>query len=139
MSATLQSEAVLAKRRWEYDKQRHDEHRNPPRTDRYAIADRINRDLFFAGQQYRSFDSGKGIAGYRKFDNPSICQGTYFILLSNDNSLQGIDATVKVVAIIETNVYEDKQYTEMNILPRYEKKTFSDPVIKTSKVPVIGK
>ncbi len=51
---------------------------------------------------------------------------------------QGIDTTVKVVAIIETNIYEDQQYTETDIIPRYEKQVFSNPIIKTLKVPVTG-
>lgn len=104
----------------------------------YAITDQKNRDLFFSGNQYQIYDTGKGIAGYKKFTNQAMCQGTYFVLLSNDNMIQGIDATVKVVAIIETNIYEDQQYTETDIIPRYEKQVFSDPIIKTLKVPVTG-
>ncbi len=49
-----------------------------------------------------------------------------------------IDATVKVVGIIETNYYEDKQYTETVVNPRHEKKIFKDSVIKTNQVPVTG-
>ncbi|CAM4342032.1 hypothetical protein [Flavobacterium terrigena] len=105
----------------------------------YAISDQINRDLFLTGKQYKIFDQGKGVAGYRKFINESICQGTYFVLLSNDNIMQGIDTTVKVVAIVETNIYNDQQFTETNLSPRYEKKTFSEPVITTIKYPVISK
>ncbi len=52
--------------------------------------------------------------------------------------MQPIDATVKVVAIVETSVYEDQQFMKMEITPYYEKKTFSDPVVKTYKIPVIG-
>src|SRR5690606_21694376 len=51
----------------------------------YAVADMTNRDLFVSGQAYRVFDNGKGIAGYKKFTDPGMCQGTYSILLSNDN------------------------------------------------------
>ncbi|MBN8856739.1 MAG: hypothetical protein J0H29_00040 [Sphingobacteriales bacterium] len=105
----------------------------------YAISDQTNKDLFLSGNQYRIFDEGKGIAGFRKFTDQSICQGTYYVLLSNDNVVQGIDATVKVVAITETNIYEDQEYIETKVEPRYEKKTFSDPIVKTSKVPVTGK
>lgn len=105
----------------------------------YAVSDQLNRNLFLAGKQYRIFDEGKGVAGFKRFDNPAMCQGTYFILLSNDNLMQGIDVTVKVIAIIEVNEYVDKQYTETEIRPKYERKTFSDPIIKTSKVPVTGK
>lgn len=104
----------------------------------YAITDQANKDLFLADYQYNIYDNGKGVAGYRKFTNENMCQGTYFVILSNYNVMQGIDATVKVIAIIETNIYEDQQYTETTVTPRYEKKTFSDPIIKTIKYPVTG-
>ena len=105
----------------------------------YAIADQTNKDLFLSGYQYKIYDHGKGVAGYRKFTEKNMCQGTYFVLLSNDNVMQGIDATIKVISIIETNIFEDQQYTEINVTPRYEKQTFSDPIINTFKVPVTGK
>ena len=102
----------------------------------YAITDQTNKDLFIAGIDFVVSDQGNGIAGYKKFVDSRLCQGTYFICLSNDNMMQGIDANVKVVAIIETNKYEDKAYTEMTVTPKYEKKMFSDPIIKTSRIPV---
>ncbi len=105
----------------------------------YAVSDQLNRNLFLAGQQYRIFDQGKGVAGFKNFDNIGMSQGTFFILLSNDNVIQGIDVTVKVVAIIETNEYEDKSYTDVSIQPKYEKKTFSDPIVVTKRIPVIEK
>ena len=105
----------------------------------YAVADKTNRDLFMAGQPNRVIDQGKGVAGFRKFSDPALCQGAYYVLLSNDNLIQGVDASVKVIAIVETTTYEDKVITETNLTPRYEKKTFSEPVIKTVRMPVTGK
>lgn len=104
----------------------------------YAISDQTNKDLFLSGYQYKVFDQGKGVAGFRKFTDPVLCQGTFFVLLSNDNLMQGIDATVKVVAIMETNIYENQLYTDTIVNPRYEKREFSDPVIRTVKVPITG-
>jgi len=104
----------------------------------YAIADQMNKDFFLLGSQYRIYDEGKGVAGFKKFTEPSFCQGQFHILLSNDNVMQGINANIKVVAIVETNIYEDQQYTDINVIPRYEKKAFSDPIINTFKVPVTG-
>lgn len=104
----------------------------------YAVTDQQNRNLFQAGQQFRLYDNGKGQAGYRKFTNPGLCQGTYFICMSNDNSFQGIDATVKVIAIVETSEYEDKAFTEMIVNPRFEKKLFKEPTIKSYNAPVTG-
>jgi hypothetical protein len=104
----------------------------------YALSNATNKDLYMAGLPCKVFDQGKGVAGYSKFLDAGMLQGTYYILLSNDNIMHGVDATVKVVAIVETNTYEDEPYTEMKVNPRYEKKTFSDPVLKTVKFPVTG-
>ncbi len=104
----------------------------------YYITTKENKDLFMAGYQFRLYDQGKGIAGYKKFIDANFSQGNYFVLLLNDNKIQGIDAIVKVVAIIETNTYENQPYVESTVTPRYEKKTFSEPVITTMRVPVTG-
>lgn len=105
---------------------------------KYSLVDRQNRDLFLANREYRGWDYGKGVAGYKKFTEPDLCQGTYFICMHNDNVMQGINATVKVSAIIETTTYTDKTYTEQVINPRYEKQLMKEPVIKTATVPVAG-
>lgn len=102
----------------------------------YCVVDQPNKDLFFAGQEYRLYDKGKGVAGYKKFTNSGMLQGTWYLCMKNDNYMQGVDAAVKVVAIIETNIYEDKEYIELVVTPKYEKKIFRDPVINTQRVPV---
>lgn len=102
----------------------------------WFITDYNNAQLFMASQAFMQFDKGKGIAAYGK--NSNRTQGVFYIGLSNDNQFQGIDANVKISVIWETNYYEDRQYTEVNVIPRYEKKTFSDPVIKTIRVPETG-
>jgi len=102
----------------------------------WFIPDYQNAQLFLANQAFNQFDKGKGVAAFGK--NSNRTQGVFYIGLLNDNQFQGIDANVKISVIWETNYYEDKQYTEMKVTPRYEKKQFSDPVIKTFKVPVTG-
>lgn len=102
----------------------------------WFIPDYQNAQLFLANQSFSQFDKGKGVAAFGK--NSNRTQGVFYIGLLNDNQFQGIDANVKISVIWETNYYEDKQYTEMNVTPRYEKKQLSDPVIKTFKVPVTG-
>lgn len=105
----------------------------------YAVTDQSNRDLFLANQSYRSFDHGKGVAGYRIFTNAALCQGRYFICLGNDNFMQGIDADVKVSAIVKTTYYENTTVTEPVVTPRYEKQLKKEPVVKTMSVPVAGR
>ena len=63
---------------------------------------------------------------------------SFFFVLLNENTLQGIDANVKISVLWETKYFADKAYVEMSIAPRYEKKTFSDPEVNTYTVPVIG-
>ncbi len=104
----------------------------------YWIADQTNAQLFMTGSTFRMYDQGKGIAGFKRFTEPSLCQGQFYILLYNDNIIQGINANIKVVAIVETNIYEDQQYTEQVVIPRTEKQLFKEPVITSKKIPVTG-
>lgn len=104
----------------------------------YYIADPLNAQLFMAGNPFRMYDNGKGVAGYRKFTEPVPCQGQFYILLANDNIMQGINVNVKVVAIIETNIYEEKHFTDQVVKPRTEKQLFREPKIVTSRIPVVG-
>lgn len=85
---------------------------------------------------YEAFDKGKGVAAYGKI--PVLKKNNFYIGLLNDNQLQAIDVDVKISVIWETNIYQDKPYKEMVTTPRYGKKEFSEPVIKTVKVPVTG-
>ncbi|MCU0423867.1 MAG: hypothetical protein MUC81_13760 [Bacteroidia bacterium] len=103
----------------------------------WFITDYYNAQLFLANESFMQFDKGKGIAAYGK--NSDRTQGIFYIGLFNDNQFQGIDANIKISVIWETNYYEDKKYTEIIVTPRYEKRTFSEPIIKTFKVPVTGK
>lgn len=105
----------------------------------YALTDQSNKDLFMANQVYSVWDKGSGMGGYKQLVDPSRCKGTYFITLYNDNYKDPIDVTIKVTAIVETTVYEDKQYTEQLVHPRYEKQIFSDPMITAHRVPVMGR
>ncbi|HET7732390.1 MAG TPA: hypothetical protein VFK73_01030 [Paludibacter sp.] len=102
----------------------------------WFITDAKNSELFLDNKPFKEFDKGKGVAAYGK--NTNKTQGTFFIGLLNDNTFQGIDANVKISVIWETKYYEDKSYVERSIAPRYEKKTFSEPEITTSTVPVTG-
>lgn len=104
----------------------------------YGVLNRENRDLFLLGRPYRLYDQGKGIGGYRKFTDPNLMQGGFFLCMLNDNFRQGINVTVKVSAIIETTTYEDKVYTDEVIEPRYEKRLMKEPIVTTSTIPVAG-
>lgn len=104
----------------------------------YYITDQQNKDLFMNNYQFRLYDQGKGVAGYKKFTSPAFSQGTFFICMSNDNRLQGIDVDVKVVAIVETKVYQEKSYSEMVIKQKKEKQLYKEPIISKSRIPIAG-
>ncbi len=105
---------------------------------KYYLVDQQDRDLFYANQTFNMYDKGKGVAGYRKFTNRYLLRGTHFIVMENDNYMQGINVNVKVIAIVETNYYEDKSFTEQIIRKKTEKQIFKDPIISTNKIPVTG-
>ena len=102
---------------------------------KYGLVDEANKEYFMGGLEYRGFDFGKGIAGYKRFTDEQMCQGKYYITLYNDNILQGIDANIKVSALIQRQVYKDVEYTEVQSKPRYEKRIVKDPIIKARKFP----
>ena len=102
----------------------------------YALTDQENKNLFMEGKKYKVLDKGKGVAGYRKFSDNSICQGMYHIVLSNDNFLMALDAQVKVVAMVEMKYYEDKVYLDKEIKPIISKKYY-EPVTKARKLPYL--
>jgi hypothetical protein len=102
---------------------------------KYGLVDETNKGYFMNGMEYRAYDFGKGVAGYKRFTDPQLCQGKFYIVLYNDNLMQGIDANIKVSALIERKIYKNVDYTEVQSKPRYEKRVVRDPVIKARKFP----
>jgi hypothetical protein len=103
----------------------------------YRLVDETNKNLIYAGQQCRVFDFGNGVAGCKRFTNQGVLQGKYYVILVNDNYVQGIDVNVKVSAIIEHTKYKDEIYTEKVTSPKYEKQIVKEPIITTKEFPVI--
>jgi hypothetical protein len=101
----------------------------------YAITDEANRNLFINQQTYRHYGNGKGPGGVEKFTHPALLQGRYFICMSNDNFRTGVDATVKVMALVEQTVFEDKAFTDMEVTPRYRKEMLQDPSVRQYRFP----
>lgn len=104
----------------------------------YALTDHDNKNLFLADQVFNAFDKGEGMGGYKKIVDADMCNGTFYIVLYNDNSIDAIDVNVKVSSIVETTTYEDRVHMEQKISPRYESKIFKEPFIETNTVPVFG-
>jgi hypothetical protein len=101
----------------------------------YGIVNEYNQSLFKDNYNYETYDTGKGIAGFKKFTDEKMMQGKYYIILSNDNMYTGVDVNVKVSAIIEHIKYEDEVYNETKVTPKYGTKIISDPIITTKTFP----
>lgn len=102
----------------------------------YLVLSDTNNMLFTQQKPYKTLDSGKGIASYKRFIDTSVLQGKFTIALSNDNYVQAIDVNIKVSAIIEHLKFKDEKYTDIVISPKYEKKIIKEPKIITSTIPV---
>ncbi len=105
----------------------------------YALTDLQSKNLFMAGNSFYVIDKGKGVAGYKRMLDPDLCKGTYFLCFSNDNIMQGVDVNIKVVAIKETIIYEDREEIISKVTPRNEKQIFSEPEITSQLIPIIVK
>lgn len=92
----------------------------------YKITNANNRDI----------TSGKGVAAYGK--EARRTEGNYTIYIENDNDMRSIEVYLRISAIWRTIKYEKRSTTEMQVKPRYEKQTITEPNIKTYKVPIIG-
>jgi hypothetical protein len=102
----------------------------------YALVNEANCKLFTDGKACKSFDSGKGIAVYKRFTDTGMLQGKYYVALANDNYVQPIDVNVKVSAIIEHIKYKDEKYTDTVITPRYETRQVQRQQLTLKKIPV---
>ena len=86
---------------------------------RYAITNQQNMEFFMSGNPYSYYDNGFGKGGSGKFNSKTMCQGSYYICLKNENIHDRIDVTVKAIAIIEVKDYEDVVYDRVKVTPRY--------------------
>ena len=83
----------------------------------YFIQNFENTQLFLNGQPFYLFDKGKGRAAYGRYDK--IKKGTFYIGLSNDNKLLGIEVDVKVLALKEIKIFENKIYDREKQDPQF--------------------
>lgn len=103
----------------------------------YFLSDQPNALMFERNHDaggWRYFDKGNGVSGYGKKEFP--LQGTAFLGLHNDNFHNDINVNVKVVAVMVRKIYENKQYREAVVTPRYENKIYKQPSVSIKKVPI---
>jgi hypothetical protein len=102
----------------------------------YGITNAQGKGLFVQQKPYQPFDSGKGVAAYKRFTDAKMLQGKFYVVMANDNLVQPIDVNVKVSAIIEHIKYKDEHYTDYEVKPRYEKMMAKEAQITLVKTPV---
>jgi hypothetical protein len=72
---------------------------------------------YVKNEQTYTFDSGDGISASGR--NTKLTQGGFTIVLYNDNFKDGINVTVKVVAVQLRKTWQDVEYQEMLTKPNY--------------------
>lgn len=104
---------------------------NPPKGDnvQYQLL-RIQPD-----GKHEVLDKGSSIMAYRRVDNP--LQGTYAFKLTNDNYVDGINVTVKVLAVTLNKTYKRERYTETHQQRIENEDLLGKPVIRVNRVPML--
>jgi hypothetical protein len=80
------------------------------------------------------FESGNGISASGR--NTNLLRGNFTIQLFNDNFRDGIDVTVKLACVQLRKTWEDKQYSEQVVEPRYLTLNKKKMVVNTSEIRV---
>jgi hypothetical protein len=84
----------------------------------YYIMDNTNARLFESNQLCTYIRKGKVINDFSRITSPLA--GNYFVCLSNDNAITGVNVTVKITAIQVNQVWDAKSVQKINITSRQE-------------------
>jgi len=98
---------------------------NPPKGDNVRFA--LWND---SGKQ---IDSGNSIVAYRRMESP--LQGHFTLQLTNDNMVDGINVTVKILAIVQSQTYRDEAYTAYRRVPLPESERVGKMELRTVRIP----
>ena len=84
------------------------------------------------GTQAITIDEGNVISASGR--NERITQGSFNIELYNDNLMQGLNVTIKMVAMQVSKTWADIPKIEARVMPRIEKQIMKEPVIQSKKI-----
>jgi hypothetical protein len=101
-----------------------------------ALTDEQNKNLFLNKINFQTYYNAKSNASFKKFADPLMCNGTYYLCLRNDNSTFKIYVNALVVAIVETKKFEDRIYDRMKIDPKYVMLNKKRMVVNSSQIRV---
>lgn len=81
--------------------------------DYYLVTGAENSNLFEVDKAFYYQKKGKVINDFARMEKPM--NADYFFCFSNDNAIQGITVTVKIVAIVVNNEWGTRQIQKMNV------------------------
>ena len=84
----------------------------------YYIVDDYNLNLCMRGYQFNCIKNGKVVNDYSKMVLP--LRGSYSMVLSNDNAIDGVNVTVKVTAIVVNLEWGKRPIRKFKISTRKE-------------------
>ena len=100
----------------------------------YFLPDYQNAQLFYNNQRFVQFDMGKGRAAFNR--NDKLKEGTFYIGLSNDNMLRGIEVAVKIMVVKEVKTYNNVVYDRERQEPQYARVNKTEMVINQTQIRV---
>lgn len=87
------------------------------------------------GMEYKSLNSGSGIAACVRFSNRELTEnGNLCLCFYNPNLSQRVRINVKAVAIVEENTYKNVDYERVRQVPQYVTLHKNKYKIKTTQV-----
>ncbi len=101
---------------------------NPPKGDnvRYALWNDNGIQL----------DGGNSIVAFRRMEKP--LQGDFLLQLQNDNVIDGINVSVKVLAIVHTQTFREEAFTTWRRLPLPPEQRDGVVVLRKIRIPLVG-
>lgn len=84
----------------------------------YFMRSSVEAQKFSLGQEFLQFKNGNIVTDFGLMNYSTKTNEKYFIGLVNDNMMQGIDVTVKILAVVVTNKYK----TVVENVPSYTNK-----------------
>lgn len=85
---------------------------------------------------YQLLSKGNSVAGFGRVD--SATQGAFALRLENDNYVDGINVSIKVIAVLETKTYRDEYFSDLQETPFSEHTVVRKPVITKVRIPVLA-
>ena len=104
----------------------------------FGLATTQQADLFINAKPYKTLNQQNAVVGYKLLNAENTYLKNYAVLLDNTSTNTVVDAYVKVSALIQTDYFEPRPYTEMILEPVYRDVTISEPNIRSYKIPVVS-